>query len=125
MLEYMRKIHKKISSLLLIFFIVSSFGLVVQTNAHAIMFVEMQQHKAMGHDMTGHCQPVICESVNAQDSQNNSGSEPYTLIDLAQIPASFVITLVDVNTFSTDNSAFYLNAENDPPPLQKTGLLLI
>ncbi|MDH5425400.1 MAG: hypothetical protein OEY29_10420 [Gammaproteobacteria bacterium] len=122
----MRKKQNKISKIILFFFVLSSFGLAVQSGAHALMMVEMQQHKAMGHDMQAHCQPVICESVTALDNGHSTGSEPVSLIDLSLLPANLSVTLI--NTPPVISAIVeYFSEQHDYGPsfLQKTGILRV
>ncbi|MDH5393104.1 MAG: hypothetical protein OEY11_07970 [Gammaproteobacteria bacterium] len=126
MLKFMRKYQNKISRLSLLFFVVSSLGLAAQTSAHALMMVEMQQHKAMGHEIAAHCQPVICESVLASDDQSNAGAEPLSLINISMIPASLSV-VISATASSNLYRIEYLAEQLDygPSPLQQTGLLRI
>ena len=120
MFKFMRKKQNKISKIILFFFVLSSFGLAAQTSAHTLMMVEMQQHKAMGHDMSAHCQPVVCETVIALDNQSNAGAEPVSIIDLSLIPANLPITLQNT-VLPALYRLDYFSEQIDygPSPLQK------
>ena len=126
MFELMRKKQRKISKLVLLFFVLSTLGLATQTSAHSLMMLEMQQHEAMGHDMSSHCQPVLCETVIAQDNLSNNGIDSVALIDLSKIPASFVVAVLSLEIANTASAVLPLAPmDYGAPPLQKTSILLI
>lgn len=126
MLTYIRHKQKSLSRQVLVLFVLSWLGLIGQANAHTLMMVEMQQHKSMGHDVSAHCQPVLCESVIAVDNQSNNGLDTQQLLDLSQLPASIslLIHTVNVNPL-TNHLRVLVKTDYGPPPLNITGILLI
>jgi len=119
--------HKRtITRQILAVFVISWFSLIGQANAHSLMMVEMQQHKAMGHDMSTHCQPVLCETVISLDDQTSHGLASVNILDFNDLP----IIQVSVNETihlqkKSQLSRQFSVAEFDPPPLQKSGILRI
>ena len=126
MYNLMHRLQRRISRITLFFFVLSSLGLAVQTSAHAFMMVEAQQHKAMGHDMSAHCKPVLCESVIALDNQSNAGAEAVSLINLSLIPADVVLSVTNPDLISVAR-VFYYSEQTDYGPSipEQTGLLRI
>lgn len=126
MYKFMHRLQRRISRITLFFFVLSSLGLAIQTSAHAFMMVEMQQHKAMGHDMSTHCQPVVCESVIALDDQSNAGAEPVSLINLSLVPADVMLSVSNPLLISVAR-VFYYSEQTDygPSVHEQTGLLRI
>ena len=122
--NYLNKHKRSITRQILAVFILSWFSLIGQATAHSFMMAEMQQHQAMGHNMPSHCQPVFCETVIAQDNQNNTGIGSVALIDLSLIPAGLVIAvlvpeLTESSLNPPDSSGY------SPPPLERTSILQI
>ncbi|MDH5518010.1 MAG: hypothetical protein OEY36_09380 [Gammaproteobacteria bacterium] len=122
----MHRLQKKVSRIVLCFFVLSSLGLAVQTSAHAFMMQEMQQHKAMGHDMSAHCKPVLCESVIALDNQSNAGAEAVSLINLSLIPANVVLSVSVPAVIAISRISYYSGLIDYGPSIsEQTGLLRI
>jgi len=124
MLEKLHNNKHKISRFVLLFFMLSSFSMGAQASAHTFMMLEMQQHKAMGHDMSSHCQPVLCESVISQDNQTSHGMSVLSMIDLNTLPAVELAIQTSANLVSRQYHP-RLNIDADPPPLALTGILRI
>jgi len=121
--NYLNRHKRSITRQILAVFVLSWFSLIGQANAHSFMMLEMQQHKAMGHEMS-HCQPVLCETVISLDDQTGYGLASFNLMDFNQLPLLSVDTLAQL---TVSNHPQYLRqystAEFDPPPLQKSGIL--
>jgi len=124
--NYLNKHKRTITRQILAVFVISWFSLIGQANAHSLMMVEMQQHKAMGHDMSSHCQPVLCETVISLDDQTSHGLASVNILDFNDLP------LIQVSMNETDHpqkgsqkTRQLSTAEFDPPPLQKSGILRI
>lgn len=107
-------------------FVLSWFSLIGQATAHSFMMVEMQQHKAMGHDMSSHCQPVLCETVISLDDQTGHGLSSISVIDFNDLTILQVSTAsLQVITNQTQRVRQFSATEFDPPPLQRTGILRV
>ena len=116
--------HKQsVTRIVMFAFVVSWFSLIGQASAHSFMMFEMQQHKAMGHDMSSHCQPVLCETVISLDDQTSYGLDSVSVIDLNTLPA-FQLTVV-ADLVATKNNHWIYKQSIDDPPLEKTGILRI
>ena len=124
--NYMIKNKRTIARQVLAVFVLSWFSLIGQATAHTFMMAEMQQHKAMGHDMGSHCQPVLCESVISIDDQTNSGLSSFSIIGFNELP------IIQISTLNLSQLSNHIQrprqfsaTEFDPPPIQRSGLLLI
>lgn len=123
--NYLNKHKRTITRQILAVFIISWFSLVGQASAHTFMMAEMQQHKSMGHDMSSHCQPVLCETVISLDDQTSHGLSVVGLIDFNLLPA-FQISVVNLLLVNhTSRPRQFSVAQFEPPPLQKTGILRV
>lgn len=123
--RHLSKHKQSITRTVLFAFVVSWFSLIGQASAHTFMMAEMQQHKAMGHDMSGHCQPVLCESVISLDDQTGHGLDAVKIIDLHALPAVAVLLPLYMSQYQTIQPSSRWFSEYDPPPLVKTGILRI
>ncbi len=121
--NYLNQHKQSVTRIVIFAFVVSWFSLIGQANAHTFMMVEMQQHKAMGHDMSAHCQPVLCESVISLDDQTGYGLDSVSMIDLNAVPA-VQLTIVD-NLPSVKIDQWIHRQFIDDPPLEKNGILRI
>ena len=121
--NYLNKHTRSIARQILAVFVVSWFSLIGQASAHSFMMLEMQQHKAMGHEVS-HCQPVLCETVISLDDQTAYGIASVNLMDFNQLPLVSIDTITQL-TISNNSQHLrqYSTAEFDPPPLQKSGIL--
>ena len=124
MLEKLHNNKRMISRFILLVFMLSSFSMAAQASAHTFMMLEMQQHKAMGHDMSSHCQPVLCESIISLDNQTSHGMSVLSMIDLNTLPAVELAIQTSANLVSRQYHP-RLNIDADPPPLALTGILRI
>jgi hypothetical protein len=123
--QYLTRQKQSITRLMLAAFVLSWFTLIGQASAHTFMMAEMQQHKAMGHDMSSHCPPVLCESVIALDDQSGHGSGTLLMVDLNMLPASLSFQVSLRPRLQIRLSRFTEVTKLEPPPLQKTGILRI
>lgn len=118
--------HKRtITRQILAVFVLSWFSLIGQATAHSFMMVEMQQHKAMGHDMGADCQPVLCETVISLDDQTSYGLASVSVIDFNDLTVLQVSTANLLLINHTQPVRQFSAAEFDPPPLQRTGILRV
>jgi len=124
--NYLYRHKQSIVRTVLFAFVLSWFGLIGQASAHSFMMVEMQQHKAMGHDMSSHCQPVLCETVISLDDQTSHGLASVDILDYSDLPVLQVSVSVSDIFINRNRQLRYISVvEYDPPPLQKTGILRI
>ena len=124
--DYLNKHKRTITRQILAVFVISWFSLIGQANAHSLMMVEMQQHKAMGHDMSSHCQPVLCETVISLDDQTSHGLASVNLLDFNDLPVIQIsMTVSDHNITDSQLTRQLSVPDFDPPPLQKSGILRI
>lgn len=124
MSHYLTRHKQNITRTVLFAFVVSWFSLIGQASAHTFMMAEMQQHKSMGHDMSSHCQPVLCESVISLDDQTGYGLDSVAVVDLNMLPA-VEHRLRTEETLYTHRQIDRRSHDYDPPPLQLTGILRI
>lgn len=124
--NYLNKHKRTMTRQVLAVFVLSWFSLIGQATAHSFMMAEMQQHQGMGHDMSSHCQPVLCETVISLDDQTGHGLSSISVIDFNDLA---VLSVSVVSTVALTNNIQHLHqilaAEFDPPPIQKTGILRI
>lgn len=107
-------------------FVISWFSLIGQATAHSFMMTEMQQHRAMGHDMGSHCQPVLCETVTSLDDQTGYGLSSVSVIDFNELAILNVSTVVlPILTKHAHVVRQFSATEFDPPPIQRTGILRV
>lgn len=123
--RFLAKHKQNITRTVLFAFVVSWFSLIGQASAHTFMMLEMQQHKAMGHDMSTHCQPVLCESVISLDNQTGHGLDSVAVIDLNAVPSIQFAIVADLSPLNSLQWKSRRSTDYDPPPLQKTGILRI
>lgn len=124
--SYLNKHQRTMTRQILAVFVLSWFSLIGQATAHSFMMVEMQQHKAMGHDMSSHCQPVLCETVISLDDQTGHGLSSISVIDFNDLTILQVSTAsLQVITNQTQRVRQFSATEFDPPPLQRTGILRV
>jgi hypothetical protein len=124
--NYLNKHKRTITRQILAVFVLSWFSLIGQATAHTFMMAEIEQHKAMGHDMGAHCQPVLCETVISLDDQTGYGLSSVSVIDfndLAVLQVSTVSLVQLTNHYQRPRQ--FSAAEFDPPPLQRTGILRV
>lgn len=124
--NYLNKHKRTMTRQILAVFVISWFSLIGQATAHSFMMVEMQQHKAMGHDMGSHCQPLLCETVISSDDKTGYGLSSVSVIDFNELAILNISTVVlPILTKHTQVVRQFSAAEFDPPPLQRTGILRV
>lgn len=124
--SYLNKHKRTMTRQILAVFVLSWFSLIGQATAHSFMMVEMQQHRAMGHDMSSHCQPVLCETVISLDDQTGHGLSSVSVIDFNDLTMLQVSTAsLQVITNQTQRVRQFSATEFDPPPIQRTGILRV
>lgn len=124
--SYLNKHKRTMTRQILAVFVLSWFSLIGQATAHSFMMVEMQQHKAMGHDMSSHCQPVLCETVISLDDQTGHGLSSVSVIDFNDLTILQVSTAsLQIITNQIQRVRQFSATEFDPPPIQRTGILRV